>query len=315
MIRVLLTTFPGAFLHQGGGEREMFLLKEELERFGIVVDIYGPTSGDISTYDTAIHFSVAGGSETIIQLLKSAGVKLILWPNLWFTLPPSQQQINNIQAIVLNFDAIVFRSTTEAIHCQTLFDLSRAKIIRCECIVSQKFLNHDVTDIFGESYGIREYAIWPGIVEPIKNQLAAIRAFRDINFNLVISGRIRDHEYMNVCKREAGPNVHFIPAMPFGSELHVSALRYSKIFIELPLDFPGTSAVEALAVGCNLLLSNTEWTAEIIGKECTMVDPLDVEAISSAVGSMSDLSPRQKPIDRSVQRRSPALELISYLKN
>jgi hypothetical protein len=314
MMRVLLTTFPEAFLHQGGGEREMFLLKDALEMCGMVVDIYGPTSGDVSGYNAAIHFSVVEGSEGIIKALKEAGVKLILWPNLWFTSTPQPENIKGIKNILDYFEVVVFRTVTECNHCQEYFDLSEKNIIQSASIVSQKFLNQDVSNVFSESYGIDRYAIWPGIIEPIKNQISAIRAFKDLNLQLVISGRVRDRAYMDMCKREAGSNVHFIPAMPFGSELHVSALKYCSVFIELPLDFPGASAVEAATVGCNMLLSKSEWTREVMGNDCSMVDPMDLTAISDAIVMLEKSSSKKKKFDHHIDGAAAVRDLVRYLK-
>lgn len=287
MKKVLLTTFPGAFLHQGGGEREMFLLKEALEDSGIVVDIYGPTSREINTYDAAIHFSTVRGSEILLQALHEEGIKLILWPNLWFVSDPLAEQLQSIELLLSYFEAVVFRSKTEEKHFREYFDLGRKAVIRSECIISRRFRSKDVSDVFRESYGLDKYAIWPGIIEPQKNQISAVRAFKDLNLNLVISGRVRDIAYMNLCKREASSNIHFIPAMPFGSDLHISALKNSSVFIELPLDFPGTSAVEAATAGCTLLLSKTEWSEEVIGNFCTMVDPLNIDEISKAITALT----------------------------
>jgi hypothetical protein len=75
----------------------------------------------------------------------------------------------------------------------------------------------------------------------------------------------------------------FLPPMPFGSELHLSALAHSELFIELPLDFPGTSAVEAAVLGCNMLLTATPWTQELLGNFCTQVDAKDIDAVRLAV--------------------------------
>lgn len=283
MNRVLLTTFPSAYLHQGGGEREMLLLKEALEMSGIVADIYGPASRDVSNYKIAVHFSLVRGSESIIQSLSEEGVKLVLWPNLWFASPPLAEQLQTVELMLTYFDAIVFRSQTEENHFREYFDIDRKKIIRSSFIVSRKFKNVSVSNVFRESYGFERYAIWPGIIEPVKNQLSAVRAFNDLNINLVISGRVRDVAYLGLCKSIAKQNVHFIPEMPFGSEVHLSALKNSELFIELPYDFPGTSALEAATVGCRMLLSKSQWTEEVVGDACHTVDVGDIDAIRKKV--------------------------------
>lgn len=285
MKRILLTTYPSAFLHQGGGERELFLLRDALSESGVMADIYGSSSNDISVYDFAIHSSLAGGSEHLVLPLAEAGIRLILWPNLWFVTPPSPEQLGNLTMLLSYFEAVVFRSRAEEAHFRQFFDLDGKIVIHATCIVSPKFRQRSVSEIFRESYGFKRYAIWTGIIEPLKNQLPAIRAFRDLDLDLVISGRVRDQAYLALCREQAGPNVHFIPPMAFGSELHLSALVHSELVVELPLDFPGNSGVEAAVLGCNLLLTRCDWSQEVLGGVCTQVDPKDMIAIRAAVRS------------------------------
>jgi len=273
MNKILLTTFSSAFLHYGGGEREITLLNETLNRSGIMSDIYGPDSKSINSYHAAIHFSMHGGSEQIIDAIHAENVPLILWPNLWFVTEPTPYLIGQLSQMLEKFCAIIFRSKAEEDHFKKYLDLSGKDIIRISPLVSSKFLRKNISNVFQESYSIERYAIWPGIIEPQKNQLTAVRAFRGLDCNLFISGRIRDLAYAEKCMEEAGSNIHFIPPMPFGSELHLSALAYSQLFIELPLDFPGTSAIEAAAIGCQLLLSASPWTEELLGKYCSQVNP------------------------------------------
>ncbi|WP_304164289.1 hypothetical protein [Lonsdalea britannica] len=283
MNRILLTTFPSAFMYDGGGEREIHLLNEAINRAGMICDIYGPTSRSINAYQSVIHFSMAGGSEHVIESAKANGLRLILWPNLWFVEPPSPGTLARLTALLSHFNAVVFRSQTEENHFRQYLDIEGKDVIHVSPLISPKFFRKNVTDVFRESYGLTSYAIWPGIIEPQKNQLAAVRAFKDLNLDLIISGGVRDQAYADECKRQAGSNVRFIPAMPFGSEQHLSALAHSQMVIELPLDFPGSSAMEAAAMGCSLLLSRSEWTNEMLGPDCMQVDPTDEKEIRHQV--------------------------------
>ncbi|MBP2834510.1 hypothetical protein [Dickeya parazeae] len=283
MNRILLTTFPGAFMHYGGGEREIHLLNEALNGSGMLCDIYGPTSRSITSYQAVIHFSMASGSEQVIASAVEHGLRLILWPNLWFVDPPSPDSIEKLNALLDYFHAVVFRSQAEENHFRQYLDLSNKDVIRVYPLISPKFFRKNVTDVFRESYGLDFYAIWPGIIEPQKNQLAAVRAFNGLNLALIISGAVRDKYYADECKRQAGANIKFIPAMPFGSEQHLSALAHSQMVIELPLDFPGTSAIEAAAMGTKLLLPRSSWADEMLGPYCTQVDPCNEDEIRNAI--------------------------------
>jgi len=281
--RILLTTNPTSFLHQGGGEQEILLLAEALNSAGMIADIYGPSSNSVHSYHYAIHFSLIDGSERIIDSLSQAGMQLILWPNLWFINEPSPHQVTRLSSMLKRFNIVVFRSKTEENHFRRYFDLSDIKVIKIAPLISPRFIQKEISDIFPVSYGLNNYAIWPGIIEPQKNQLSAVLAFNLLKMNLVISGSVRDKDYFEKCKRAASDNIYFIPPIHFGSDIHLSALANSSLFIELPLDFPGNSALEAAQVGCRLLLSKSDWTEEMLGNRCIQVDPLNIDEIVSKV--------------------------------
>lgn len=288
MKRILITTYQEAFLHNGGGEREIHILKESLNTRGVLADIYGPTSHPLSAYDVVIHFSMNTDSERIVERVRQYGKRLILWPNLWFISEPTKQHIDRLRKYLNYFDAVVFKSEAEQAHFSRYFELSNQQIIRAAPLVSPKFTRTEFSNVFRETHGLDRYAIWPGIIEPQKNQLIAVRAFKNLNIELVISGAVRDQTYLEQCRMEAGDNVRFIPAMPFASELHLSALANCELFIEFSLDFPGASALEAAAMGCPLLLSRSPWTEELLGDYCLQVDPHDEVAIRAAVESHTE---------------------------
>lgn len=317
MNRVLLTTFPGAFMHDGGGEREIHLLNEALNRSGMISDIYGPTSRSINAYQSAIHFSMAGGSEHVITSAAENGLRLILWPNLWFVEPPSPESIQQLKFLLGYFHAVVFRSKAEEDHFRHYLDLEGKDIIRVSPLISPKFFRKDVTDVFRESYGLDSYAIWTGIIEPQKNQLAAVRVFNELEMDLIISGGIRDQSYADECKRQAGSNIKFIPAIPFGSEQHLSALAHSKMVVELPFDFPGTSAIESAAIGTKLLLSKSDWTEEMLGPYCTQVDPYNDKEIQDAAVHLLQQNKNQDAFSRNnfVNMFDAISPLVHYLQS
>ena len=315
MKRILLTTVPTAFLTYGGGEREIHLLNEALNSVGLISDIYGPTSRPLDNYDCVIHFSMLEGAEQIIEIFASKGMRLILWPNLWFVHEPDIAHLERLSRFLSRFDAVVFRTKTEQDHFGRYFDLSGKCVLRVSSLLSSKFLRKDVSCVFRESYGLGPYAIWPGIIEPQKNQLAAVKAFRGLDIELVFSGWVRDQRYMEECRRAAASNVHFIPAMPFCSELHLSALAHSSLFVELSLDFPGTSALEADIMGMPLLLSRSTWTEEVLKGRCVQVDPMDIEAIHVAALRMLQ-GPKVAKIQQPYYDMATAIDpLVRYIQS
>lgn len=316
MKRVLLTTHPTAYLKQGGGEREIHLLKKAFDTADILVDIYGPNSLPIDQYDIVIHFSMVGGSELVLRESAAAGKKMILWPNLWLVNAPTQDHLNHLEELIKIFDAFVFKSKTEELHFKSFFRIDEKRCINVLPLVTKSFFRKNATPVFKESYGLDKYVIWPGIIEPQKNQLTAIHAFREIGCPLVLSGQIRDKDYYKTCKQEATDNVIFIPEMPFASELHISALAHSSLFLELPLDFPGTSALEAAALDCRMLLSESEWVDELI-PNARQVAPKNIESI---IESVTQLVFDEYPLDShapiyQTSEVDAVRDLIEFIKN
>lgn len=316
MKRVLLTTYPHAFLHRGGGEREIHLLREALNLDSVQADIYGPSSHPLHTYQDIIHFSMMGGSELLLnEINKTGGQRMILWPNLWFVEEPDTRHLESLTSFLNNFDAVVFKSKAEEVHFRSYFDLAGKDVIRISPLVSPRFSQKDISTVFRESYGLRRYALWTGIIEPQKNQLQAVKAFSGLDIDMVFSGDVRDEAYVRECKKHAAPNIHFIHSMPFGSELHLSALAYCSLYVELPMDFPGTSAIEAQALGCRLLLTRSSWTEEMLSEFALLADPENIEGIRAKAINLLTQPEVQLPCPKVVEMTDVILPLVEYLQH
>jgi len=314
MKRILLTTYPTAFLHHGGGEQELHLLKNALNEDKASCDIYGSQSRSINTYDWIIHFALTEESSYLIDALEYEKRQLILWPNLWFATAPSLFSLKNLQELLSKFSAVVFKSRTEESHFRQYFDLKGLDVIRIRPLVDMRFHPNCVSGLFKESYGWDKYALGCGIIEPVKNQLRVFEAFRVAKLPIIWSGEIRDRRYHEQCLRAAGRNAYFIPAMPFASEIHLSALAGCSLYVEVPLDFAGTSALEAAAMGCEVILNECAWSAELLGDKCTTVDPFKSELIADAV--LKRWGTRSDNVDKAPYYKAGIniAELISYLR-
>ena len=316
MKRVLLTTYPHAFLHRGGGEREILLLREALNLDSIQADIYGPSSHPLHTYQDIIHFSMMGGSDLLLEEInKTGGQRMILWPNLWFIEQPDPLHLKNLAGFLSNFDAVVFKSKSEEAHFRTYFDLNGKDVIRISPLVSPRFVHREISQVFRESYGLDRYALWTGIIEPQKNQLSAVKAFSGLDIDMVFSGDVRDEAYARECRKQAASNIHFIHSMPFGSELHLSALAYCSLYVELPMDFPGTSAIEAQTLGCRLLLARSTWTEEMFSESALLADPFNGDEIRAEAMKLLNQPDVRLHCSKIAGMTDVILPLVDYLQD
>ena len=280
--RVLITTYHEAFLHRGGGEFEIAMISNALKKHGLVADIYGPYSRDISRYDVILHFSVERGGLSLLRHIKAAGKPIVLSPNLFLT-----EKNSSISTLVSDFidiaDRIIFKSVSEKNDFNSFFEMPSNKVR-----VVPQFVDNGITrlapkGLFSSLYGVENYAIGVGIIEPGKNQLMAIKAASQLGVPLVLVGIYRDYDYYQACKKEAPSNTTFITSLPYHSDVMRSALQDSSLYIEVTPEPAGFSAIEAGLSGCNLVLADSEWSHEHFADCANYVDPESVDSITNGI--------------------------------
>lgn len=296
-LRVLITTYHQAFLTRGGGEYELQSIAEGLRQLGVIADVYGPYSRSVEFYDVALHFSVHPGGLDLLREIAGRGKPIVLWPNLWPTALPSGA-VHVVQEHAALAEFVAFKSQAERERLLAQVPIPAEKVVTCKWVADPSYLKPAPVDLFPSLYGVRDYALWFGIVEPVKNQLAAIRVLRRMGLPMVVVGRYRDAAYFRDCVSVGGNGVLFLEALPQKSEIVRSALRSASFYVELSFEPPGLSAIEAGLSGCRLLLSDSDWAREHFSQHAVYVDPASDEAIAEGVGRVLD-RPRQ---DEGVQR-------------
>ncbi|OJA26990.1 glycosyltransferase [Burkholderia ubonensis] len=280
--QVLITTYHQAFLVRGGGEYEIFSLAESLKQRGLIVDIYGPYSRSLDNYDVVLHFSVHGGGLELLREIKLAGKPIALWPNLWVR-DEGSVPADLVNAHVDLADVVIFKSAAEQRHFSERFSLPAEKAIRVVTGADAAYTRRAPGGLFKSLYGVDRYAVWFGVIEPNKNQLAAVRVLREKGIPLVLVGRSRDEAYYKACRAAAGDDVLFVKGLPQKSEIVRSALQESLFYIEVSHEPPGLSAIEAALAGCRLLLSDSDWSHEHFGDDAVYANPSDEADIARAV--------------------------------
>ncbi|WP_321919177.1 glycosyltransferase [Paraburkholderia tropica] len=283
--RVLITTYHQAFFVRGGGEYEIFSIADSLKQRGMIVDIYGPYSRSLEDYDVVLHFSVHGGGLDLLKEVKARGKPIALWPNLWVR-NPAEVPASLVNAHVDLADAVIFKSASEEQHFRTRFSLPDEKAQRVGLGADAVYLRPAPKDLFKSLYGVENYALWFGVIEPNKNQLAACRVLRDKGIPVVFVGRSREESYFKACRDAAGENALFLKGLPQRSEIVRAALQEALFYIEVSHEPPGLSAIEAGLSGCRLLLSDSDWSREHFGERAIYADPADEAAIARGVDAV-----------------------------
>lgn len=281
-MRVLLTTYHQAFLTHGGGETELRQLGEFINDLGIRVDLYGPSSKRLSFYDAVIHFSAHGGGEQLLADVKAAGTPIVLLPNFnFFDAVHSAREV--VQRHLDLADLVVLRTELERTLCLGRFSIAPERTAVVPAGISALFAKPVEEDLFKAAYGLDRFILWVGQIEEGKQQLLAIEALRDIDIPLMFIGGHRDKNYYDRCRAAAGENVRFLPYVQPNSEILRSAMQSCDAYLELGLDYPGFSALEAALAGRPMVLNDHPWSRETLGDVPVYVEAATPQAIRAAV--------------------------------
>jgi len=137
-------------------------------------------------------------------------------------------------------------------------------------------------DWFVGQYGLKDFVLTVGLVEPRKNQLLLLHALRDAGLPIVVVGRHYDRLYYQLCRRHAPPGTIFIDHLPH--EQLASAFKAARVHA-LPswMECASFANVEAALCGCALAVSDRTSEKEYFGNNAYFCDPGNVKAIREAV--------------------------------
>jgi glycosyltransferase involved in cell wall biosynthesis len=256
-----------------------------LNQLGCTADIYGPYSRNIAEYDLILHFSVHGGGIQLFNEVIKYGKPVVLWPNYW---PDPYVDLLSIKDMVEHYannsEILIFKSVVEKNIFLKNFNIKNVNKLVIRPVFDGHLNEGAPEKLFEKLYGIKDYALCIGIIEPNKNTLKAIEATKKLGITLVVVGRYRDRDYYEECKKN-GSNVIFIDSLPAKSEILRSAIKDARFFIELSEQPPGVSALEAAFLGSNLVLGDSQWSREHFHEDAFYCDPDDENSILSAINA------------------------------
>jgi glycosyltransferase involved in cell wall biosynthesis len=154
--------------------------------------------------------------------------------------------------------------------------------------LDSKTFNHSVTTKkhFDQQFinQFNDAVICVGRIEARKNQLNLIKALSRTKYKLFLIGKksVNQDSYFQECKRAAESNVKFIEFVP----QDILALIYEKARVSvLPSWFETTGLVslEALAMGCNVVVTAYGDTRDYFQGIAEFCDPASPESILDAI--------------------------------
>jgi len=192
---------------------------------------------------------------------------------------------HNVSQVLASASLVIPNTRDEFEFLSSFFHLEKS---RCKVIpngVDAKFRAGDPA-LFKASFGVDDFILFVGRIEPRKNVLRLIGAFErsGLNSHLVILGQVADIEYYSKCKKEATNKVLFVPPMAHDSALLASAYKASKV-VALPSyhETPGLAALEGGLAGANVVITSVGGTRDYFRDYAWYVDPTSEDSICRAL--------------------------------
>ena len=155
---------------------------------------------------------------------------------------------------------------------------------------------------FVEQYGLRDFVLQVGTVNPVKNQLGLIEALYDLPVPLVFIGPVQPvyQDYGAACKARGAQRgqVVFIDQLPHSQLPAIYALAAVHA---LPSwrETPGLVSLEAAAAGCRVVTTSIGSTGDYFGDLAWYCHPNDPASIRKAV-ELALAAPRSEALRRRV---------------
>lgn len=322
-MKVLFATCQHSFQVYGGVEVQMLGLREHLEQQGVKVKLFNAFNNSINDYDI-IHLWRPLGNPLDACILantaKKTGVKVVVSPIYWKPWKPVlsfegpkirfqpggliknlissfvQKSGNDLGfASVYKFHTNILRSAdlllpnswNEGRLLMNSFKVNQERIFPVPIGVEEKFAEAK-PDQFVNKYGINDFVLFVGRIEPRKNVLNLIKAFKrtKLETRLVIIGHTSDEEYYKNCLKAAEGNVNiiFCGFLSHDSNLLSAAYAAAKTLV-LPswYETPGIVALEAGLAGANVAITKSGGTTEYFKNLAFYIDPSRISSIEKAL--------------------------------
>lgn len=297
----------------GGGEIQQIATQEYLNKLGIDARPLRPWEDNFSDFDVLHLF---GSRPEFVELSETArrhGVKVVLSPVAWFdalaywneprpllrrvlactnhflrgacpTLPSWRRRLYR------SVDLLLPNSEAEAGQLHRLFSVDEATVRVVRNGAHERFASTRPAE-FVSRFGIRNFVLCAGRIEPRKNQLVLLKAMQDCDVPLVVLGdAVPGHEdYYAACRLAAGENVFFIEAFQRNDPMLASAYAAcSCLALVSRFETPGLVALEAGMLGKPLVLTNHGSCREYFGELAHYVSPDDPRGIRRAIQTAVD---------------------------
>ena len=305
-MKILFNTHNIAFQNPGGGEIQLLKTKEYLKKEGIQVKNFNKFEDKIKDYDILHNFTILSDCYDTLKYAHQNKILIALstiwWPSTEYALNSDQSfkdKLKTLSYILINkhnlfnlskvkemmniANLLLPNSRTEGEMITKHFGINSNKIHPVPNGVDERFAKAN-PKLFQEKYGIKDFVLYVGRIEPRKNVLSLIKAIK--NKPLVIIGEAPDNQknYEKLCKKEASKKVIFLGKLNHNDLLLESAYASCNTFV-LPswYETPGLVALEAGLAGAKIVITSRGATKDYFNDYVEYIDPKNLKDIKEKV--------------------------------
>lgn len=292
-MKVLFQSYFDIGRMYGGGPTVIHMLSKSLEKLGVQVAFHDYWRHKPEDFDIIHYFSCIGQENWIRHREKDP--PLVVTPISWFDFSWKKKCLETFKYIaraLLNrqtsrkqlgypfeFPNYFFpNSKGEAERLMNAYGIPHSKIHIIPHGVAESFAIGD-RSLFVQKFGIQDFVLCVGRFEfPRKNQLTLIRSLKSTNLSVVfIGGPEKGFEgYYDLCRQEATPQMVFLPPLPYGDPLLISAYHATRaVIMPALLESPGLSGLEGAIAGANVAATVGGSTREYFENDAFYFAPYD----------------------------------------
>ena len=306
-MKVALAGKLTGWLAPGGGELQMTALAAALREAGVAARFWRPWEDQLAGLDCLHLFGSEPEHLPVALAARRAKVPLVLSTIAWFDLAscwrepwPLARRLAACGKFALRaaapwlaswrrelyhaVDLLLPNSQAEADQLTRYFGVPAERIRVVRNGADPRFAKGEAGP-FARLAGCRRFVLYPGRIEPRKNQLGFLQAMRGTDAPIVILGDVvPGHEpYLAACRRAAGEQVKFIGRIDHGDPLLASAYAAAAcVVLASWYETPSLAALEAGMSGVPLVLPRGGSAKEYFGKLASYVSPGNLGEIREA---------------------------------
>ena len=291
-MKVLFNSYPVAFACPGGGEVQLLQTKNYLNSLNVETSFFDQWNPQFQSVDLIHYFSTQGGSLNFCGYVKKINKPLAISPILWTR--SGAYDMREIKKVLDTASILLPNSDIESNVLSEDFDIPLEKFHTVHNGIDESFFNslNISPEKFRKEFNIQgPFFLNVANIEHRKNQTNLAKAL--INFKgdhqLILIGNCRDHKYLDEIIKIGNGRIRYIGYIDHHSELLKSAYLACDGFV-LPslLETPGLAALEAAALGCNILITSEGSTKEYFEDKAIYVNPNSTESITEGLEKLAN---------------------------